>query len=82
MKAGGSAYPATHETVENNWHYVYQEGQAVFKAAVSNMADTSVEVMERNKLSPTTSPTWSRIRPICGSSTRPPTVWACRAKSA
>ena len=33
MKAGGSAYPATHETVENNWHYVYQEGQAVFKAA-------------------------------------------------
>ena len=34
MKAGGSAYPATHETVENNWHYVYQEGQAVFKAAV------------------------------------------------
>ena len=52
MKAGGSAYPATHETVENNWHYVYQEGQAVFKAAVSNMADTSVEVMERNKLTP------------------------------
>ena len=52
MKAGGSAYPATHETVENNWHYVYQEGQAVFKAAVSNMADTSVEIMERNKLTP------------------------------
>lgn len=33
MKAGGSAYPATHETVDNNWHYVYQEGQPVFKAA-------------------------------------------------
>ena len=50
MKAGGSAYPATHETVENRWHYVYQEGQVVFKAAVSNMADTSIELMERNNL--------------------------------
>ena len=51
MKAGGSAHPATHETVDNGWHYVYQEGQPVFKAAVSNMADTSVEIMERNHLS-------------------------------
>ena len=50
MKAGGSAYPASHETVDNNWHYVYQEGQPVFKAAVSNMADTAVEIMERNHL--------------------------------
>ena len=52
MKAGGSAYPPTHDTVDKGWHYVYQEGQPVFKAAVSNMADTSVEVMERNKLTP------------------------------
>lgn len=51
MKAGGSAYPPTHETVNNKWHYVYQEGQAVFKAAVSNMADTAVEMMERHDLS-------------------------------
>ena len=52
MKAGGSAYPATAETVANKWHYVHQEGQAVFKAAVSNMADVSVEIMERNHLTP------------------------------
>ena len=52
MKAGGSAYPSTIETVTNRWHYVHQEGQAVFKAAVSNMADVAVEVMERNNLTP------------------------------
>ena len=52
MKAGGSAYPSTIETVTNRWHYVHQEGQAVFKAAVSNMADVAVEVMERNNLAP------------------------------
>ncbi|MDR2885622.1 MAG: ketoacyl-ACP synthase III [Rikenellaceae bacterium] len=51
MKAGGSAYPATEETVRNKWHYVYQEGQAVFKAAVSNMGDTAAELMRRHKLS-------------------------------
>jgi 3-oxoacyl-[acyl-carrier-protein] synthase-3 len=50
MKAGGSVCPASHETIDNHWHYVYQEGQAVFKAAVTNMADISVEIMERNKL--------------------------------
>ena len=52
MKAGGSAYPSTIETVTNKWHYVHQEGQAVFKASVSNMADVSVEIMERNHLTP------------------------------
>jgi 3-oxoacyl-[acyl-carrier-protein] synthase-3 len=50
MKAGGSQYPATHETVDKHWHYIYQEGQAVFKAAVSNMADVSLAIMERNNL--------------------------------
>lgn len=50
LKAGGSAYPATAETVANHWHYVHQEGQPVFKAAVSHMADTAVEIMERNNL--------------------------------
>ena len=48
--AGGSCYPATVETVEKRLHYIYQEGQPVFKAAVSHMADTAVEVMERNGL--------------------------------
>jgi 3-oxoacyl-[acyl-carrier-protein] synthase-3 len=51
MKAGGSLNPASHETVDNRWHYVYQEGQPVFKDAVSEMADVSVEIMEKNNLS-------------------------------
>lgn len=50
MKAGGSAYPATTETVNNRWHYVHQEGQAVFKAAVSNMGDVTTYIMDKNKL--------------------------------
>jgi 3-oxoacyl-[acyl-carrier-protein] synthase-3 len=48
--AGGSAQPASIETVENRLHYVKQEGQAVFKFAVTNMADVSAEIMERNNL--------------------------------
>jgi 3-oxoacyl-[acyl-carrier-protein] synthase III len=51
QKAGGSARPATHETVDNHEHVVYQEGQAVFKFAVTNMADVAAEIMERNHLS-------------------------------
>lgn len=50
MKAGGSAYPPTAETVANKEHYVYQEGQAVFKFAVKGMADVSAELLERNQL--------------------------------
>jgi 3-oxoacyl-[acyl-carrier-protein] synthase-3 len=50
MKAGGSAYPSTHETVDKKWHYIYQEGQPVFKAAVSHMADVALSVMDRNNL--------------------------------
>lgn len=50
MKAGGSAYPATIETVTNREHFAYQEGQAVFKFAVKGMADISAELMERNHL--------------------------------
>ncbi len=50
MHAGGSAHPATIETVTNRQHFIYQEGQPVFKAAVKGMADVSVEIMERNNL--------------------------------
>ncbi|WP_297555192.1 beta-ketoacyl-ACP synthase III [uncultured Alistipes sp.] len=50
MKAGGSRFPATRETLENNWHTITQDGPAVFKAAVSNMADVAVEMMERHGL--------------------------------
>ncbi len=50
MKGGGSCFPATHETIDNKMHYIFQEGQVVFKHAVSNMADVSVEIMKRNNL--------------------------------
>lgn len=50
MKAGGSAYPPTHETVDRHEHFVYQDGRYVFKHAVSNMADVAAEVVERNGL--------------------------------
>jgi 3-oxoacyl-[acyl-carrier-protein] synthase-3 len=50
MKAGGSLKPASHETIDAREHYAYQEGKAVFKFAVTNMADVAAEVMERNNL--------------------------------
>lgn len=50
MKAGGSVKPASAETVANKEHYVYQEGQSVFKFAVKGMADVSEELLERNHL--------------------------------
>lgn len=50
QKAGGSMRPASHETVDAREHYVYQEGAAVFKFAVTKMAEVSEEVMQRNNL--------------------------------
>ena len=50
MKAGGSLRPASNETVAARQHFIYQEGQAVFKFAVKGMADVSAELMERNNL--------------------------------
>ena len=50
QKAGGSVKPASHETVDNKEHFIYQDGKPVFKAAVTNMADVSAEIMERNNL--------------------------------
>ena len=48
--AGGSVNPPSHETVDQRLHYVHQEGKQVFKFAVTNMADVSAEIMERNNL--------------------------------
>lgn len=50
MPGGGSVNPASKKTVENKMHYVQQDGQPVFKAAVKNMADVSVHIMEKNNL--------------------------------
>jgi 3-oxoacyl-[acyl-carrier-protein] synthase III len=52
QKAGGSNRPPTHETIDAREHYIYQDGQTVFKWAVSKMADVSAEMMERNGLTP------------------------------
>ncbi len=52
MKGGGSLNPPTHETVDEKMHYIYQDGQAVFKVAVKGMADVSVEMMEKQGLKP------------------------------
>jgi len=51
QKAGGSAKPPTHATIDAREHYIYQEGQAVFKFAVTNMADVAVAIMDKNNLS-------------------------------
>jgi len=51
QKAGGSVKPASHESVDAREHFIYQEGQAVFKWAVSKMADVSVAMMEKHNLS-------------------------------
>jgi 3-oxoacyl-[acyl-carrier-protein] synthase III len=50
QKAGGSVKPASHETVDAKEHFIYQEGQTVFKFAVVSMADVAVEIMKRNNL--------------------------------
>ncbi len=50
QKSGGSASPPTNDSVDKQEHYVYQEGQQVFKFAVREMADVSVEMMKRNNL--------------------------------
>lgn len=51
MKGGGSRYPASEETIKNKMHYAFQDGSTVFKFAVTNMADVSAEIMEKNNLS-------------------------------
>ena len=50
LKAGGSLRPASIETIKNKEHYIYQEGSSVFKFAVTNMADISEEIMNKNNL--------------------------------
>lgn len=50
IRGGGSLHPATHETVDQKLHYAFQEGQTVFKFAVTNMANVAAEIMEKNHL--------------------------------
>jgi 3-oxoacyl-[acyl-carrier-protein] synthase-3 len=50
MPGGGSSKPSSHETINNGDHFIHQDGQAVFKAAVVGMADVSLEIMQKNNL--------------------------------
>jgi 3-oxoacyl-[acyl-carrier-protein] synthase-3 len=50
MKGGGSLHPATHETVDNKMHYIYQDGRTVFKFAVTGMADITEEIVKKNNI--------------------------------
>lgn len=50
LKAGGSANPATHETIDAGDHFFYQDGKSVFKYAVTLMAEVAAEIMEKNGL--------------------------------
>ena len=50
QKAGGSVKPPSHETIDAKEHYVFQDGQPVFKRAVVGMAEVSAEIMEKNNL--------------------------------
>lgn len=48
LKAGGSLNPPTHETIDQKMHYIYQDGQAVYKFAVRKMAESTMKLLERN----------------------------------
>ncbi len=47
---GGSRNPASHQTVDKRWHYIYQDGRPVFKRATEGMADIAVQIMKKNRL--------------------------------
>ena len=51
IKSGGSLKPASYETIDNDEHFILQEGQTVFKTAVSNMADIATEMMQKHHIS-------------------------------
>jgi 3-oxoacyl-[acyl-carrier-protein] synthase-3 len=51
IKSGGSLKPASYETIDNDEHFIFQEGQTVFKTAVSNMADVASEMMQKHQIS-------------------------------
>ena len=50
QKAGGSSYPPTEMTVKRREHFIHQEGQQVFKFAVTNMADVAESIMKKHNL--------------------------------
>ncbi|MDR0866569.1 MAG: ketoacyl-ACP synthase III [Candidatus Symbiothrix sp.] len=51
LYGGGSVHPASHETVDNHFHYIWQDGRIVFKRAIESMVETCEEILKRNHLS-------------------------------
>jgi len=47
MPAGGSAMPATHETVEKRLHYLRMDGNEIFKFASKIVAEISEELLRK-----------------------------------
>lgn len=66
-KGGGSLRPASHETVDNKEHFVFQDGRNVFKTAVSEMSNVWPRFLQETALRATTLHTSSRIRQITAS---------------
>ena len=52
LPAGGSAMPASHETVDKHLHFIKMGGQETFKLAVNAMVSASREVLETSGVSP------------------------------
>jgi 3-oxoacyl-[acyl-carrier-protein] synthase III len=50
LRGGGSLNPSTHETVDKKWHYIYQDGPAVYKFAVRKMVEATAKILERNSV--------------------------------
>ena len=50
QKGGGSLRPASHETVDNREHFVFQEGRTVFKHAIAGMVGAVKDIMAKNNL--------------------------------
>ena len=50
MKGGGSLHPATHQTVDDKLHYIYQDGRSVYKFAVAGMADITEEIVKKHNI--------------------------------
>jgi 3-oxoacyl-[acyl-carrier-protein] synthase-3 len=52
IKAGGSLFPTSKETLEGGMHSLYQDGKTVFKYAVSEMTNAVEQIIQRNKIDP------------------------------
>jgi 3-oxoacyl-[acyl-carrier-protein] synthase-3 len=52
IPAGGTAFPASHETVAQGSHYIKMRGNELFKVAVRNMEEVSRRVLERAHIRP------------------------------